>query len=196
MLEASLRDFEQRNAHLAGTIATLRADVAERDATLASRPTEEAVRRAQEEASVQRATVESLKAEAAASLNVRRELEERLAAERTSWADQRGTAEALRREEENGHADVVRLLLSLPVERGADPAADDNSVLDFIAKYGPTDIVKALLVRSGQSMKYARAPGIWSSARGPTKRSMSSIPPFVVCTGPWPTRRRANRPGL
>jgi hypothetical protein len=161
VLEASLRDFEQRNAHLAGTIATLRADVAERDATLASRPTEEAVRRAQEEASVQRATVESLKAEAAASLNVRRELEERLAAERTSWADQRGTAEALRREEGRVASERVAALAAerdqLEADLCASGASNDELRADLDAQKRVVDQLRE--VRASLTSELADASG-------------------------------------
>jgi len=42
----------------------------------------------------------------------------------------------------NGHVEVVRLLLDLPLERGVNPAANDNLALRTAREIGHTEIVR------------------------------------------------------
>ena len=46
---------------------------------------------------------------------------------------------------ENGHFEVVKLLLNLPAERGVDPSADYNYAIQFSSENGHLDVVKLLL---------------------------------------------------
>ena len=52
--------------------------------------------------------------------------------------------EAVRWAARIGHTDIVKILCSLPLERGVNPGANDNEAVRMAVRNGHTDIVKVL----------------------------------------------------